>query len=160
MGRSRIVLNLGHNKMIRHGAAATFRTVQHTFCLMYRGDVKMIRECLLMCLPTVGVTELRQWINNIVNEIQTVPFSPSGRRSAREYRVPLQKTMIMFRISIRPKGLSTQRFAPRSDNEGLPHVLIADTKRMIDRHLKRFESLISPLPIGTTSARRVSRIIC
>jgi hypothetical protein len=51
------------------------------------------------------------------------------------------------RISIRPQGLSRQRFAPQSENERPSHGLIEDrTKHMINRHLKRFESFISPPP--------------
>jgi hypothetical protein len=60
--------------MIHPGAAPTFQAVQHPFCLMHGGIVKMKRERSLRCLRTVGVTELRQWIKNIMNEGQTAHF--------------------------------------------------------------------------------------
>jgi splicing factor 1 len=51
------------------------------------------------------------------------------------------------RISIRGKGLGTQRFAPQSENEEPLHALIeGTTEHMIDRCVKRLESLMSPPP--------------
>jgi splicing factor 1 len=51
------------------------------------------------------------------------------------------------RISIRGKGLSTQRFAPPGENDEPLHALIeGTTERLIDQCVKRLELLMSPPP--------------
>jgi hypothetical protein len=62
--------------MVRPRPVESFQMFQDAFvlCLVYRCIVKMQHGLSLMCLPTVGVTELRQKINNTSNEIHTVHF--------------------------------------------------------------------------------------
>jgi hypothetical protein len=54
--------------MIHPWEAASFHLFEDMFCVVYRCGVAINGELSLMCMLTIAVTNLPQWINNGLSE--------------------------------------------------------------------------------------------